>query len=118
MPIAGRRAAQGREQIPQRQRRGNHAASVGFVGEVGKRDPKHRVKQREGKPGDRSELSVAKVQVGLDRLGEDAEYLAVEEIENVGEEKQRENQLAAPFGVAHASLLSSPISRSTSCSSW
>ena len=52
---------------------------------------------------------IAEVEVRLDRLGEDAEHLPVEKIEDVGEEQQREDQPSGSARLrAHASSRAAP----------
>ena len=89
--VARRRAAQGRETAPHRKRAGDYRTSAGPVGEKSERDCKHRIEQGKSEAADRPELGIAKVQVGFDRLGKDAEDLPVEEVEDIGEQQEQQD---------------------------
>ena len=115
LPIAGRTAAQRGEAAPHRERAGDHRAAAGAVGEIRQRHTERGIEQREGKPADGAELGVGQVQVGLDRRGEDAEDLAVEEIEDVGEKRRARTvrQALAPCSAARLAQKFTPRDRNT-----
>ncbi len=92
MAKARSRPAQRRERAPDGKRAGDDTASAGLVGKKGERNAERRIEHCEGEAADCSELRVGKVQVGLDRLGEDPEDLPVQEVENVGDEQERKHQ--------------------------
>ena len=83
-----RQAAKTGEDAPYRYRGGHHGAPARPVGEIGERKTQNRIEEGEGEAADRAEFGVSEIEVRLDRLGENAEDLPVEEVEDVGEEKQ------------------------------
>ena len=95
---AGRGAAQRGEAAPHDQRPGDDAAAAGAVGDHRQRHREHRVEDREREAGNRPELRVRELQIGDDRSGENAEDLPVEEVEDVGEQQQREDEVGAAPG--------------------
>ena len=99
---AGCGAAQRGEGAPHGQRAGNHPAAAGPVGKHRQRHAKHRIEQGEGKAADRAELGIGQLQVGLDRPGEDAEDLPVEEIEDVGQQQEAKDDIGPRGGAAPA----------------
>jgi hypothetical protein len=90
LPIAGRKAAQRGEPAPDRQRPRDYPASPGSVGEIGQGQSEDRVEQGEGQAPDGAELGIGEVEVSLDRRVQDPEDLPVEEVEDVGEQKERQ----------------------------
>src|SRR5439155_14578619 len=117
---AGHGAAQRREAAPDRERTRDYRASAGAVGKVSERHAQDGIKQGESQAADRSKFSVAQMQVGFDRLGEDSQDLPVEEIEDIGEEQEREHDSAASRARIRRVQLNLPRSwarRSTSSSS-
>src|SRR6185436_12297351 len=90
LPIACRGAAQCREAAPHGERGSNDRATTGAVGKIGQRHCEHGIKNCESESADSAELGIGEIEVLLDRLGEDAEDLPVEEVEDVGEQQQRQ----------------------------
>ena len=89
-------AAGGGEQAPQADRPGDDRDPAAAVGEPGDRDGEARIEEREGDPAHQPELLVAQPELRLDRHREDADDLAVDEVEDVGEEQDREDAAARP----------------------
>ena len=87
---------QGGEQAPHRDRRRHHADASGPVGQPRKRDGEGRIDRRECDSAHQPELGVSQAKFGLDRDLEDRDQLAVEEIEDVGEEQQPDQWTGAP----------------------
>jgi hypothetical protein len=84
------------------------AIHVGSVMVQAESDPKHVAAH----VGD----AVPRLEIGDDRTGEDVEDGAIEEVENLGNEQEREHH-ARPRTVLHASVPSRASKRSTSSSS-
>jgi hypothetical protein len=74
-------AAQGGEAAPQGQGRGHDPHAAEAVGQPGDRDGQGRVEQGEGQAAHQAELAVGQAELVLDRLGQDAEDLPVQEVE-------------------------------------
>ena len=91
LPISRRKAAERGEAAPDGERGGDDPAPAGAVGQIGERNAEHGIEKSECKAADRAELGVGQPEVGLDRLRENAEDLPIEEIEDVGEQKEEEH---------------------------
>ena len=85
-----RRAAQGGHEAPYQERRRDHLRTRGAVGQPGDRDAEGGVEDGEGESGEQPELGVGEPEVALDRLLQDGDDLAVDEVEDVDDEEDAE----------------------------
>ncbi len=85
LPEILRQPAQRRHPRPYRKCDGDEAGAMGgrAVGETGDRYAQHRVEQRKGQPGHQPDLGVIQIQIACNRLGQDVDDLAVDEIEDI-----------------------------------
>lgn len=90
LPEPGGRSAQCGEGAPDRKGAGDDPAPAGSVGEQRERNAKGRIENREGKAGNGAELRIRELQIGNDGASQNAEDLAVQEVEDVREQKQRQ----------------------------
>jgi len=86
-----REPAHRRHQAPQRQCGGHDPQAVHPVGEPRDGYPEQRIEQRERETAHESQLRIAQVQLGFDRHGENADDLAVDEVEGIDENQDREH---------------------------
>jgi hypothetical protein len=87
-------AAQGREEAPERDRDRDDVDPAPPVGEPGDRNRKARIEEGEGDPAHQAELAVGQRQLRLDRHRQHADDLAVDEIEDVGDEQDGQHSAA------------------------
>jgi hypothetical protein len=79
---------------------------MGAIGQPADRDRDEAIEEGEIEPADQPELAIGDLQRILDRLGENAEQLPVEEVEYIDEGERDEHDPAAVAGglCFHASL--------------
>src|SRR4029078_1725960 len=119
LPEGSDQTAKCGEQAPRCDRKHDHARPALAVGVAGEGNREGRINRGECDPAHQPELRVAEAELGLDRNLEDADAVAMEEIERVGDEKEAKDEAAAPLGQpAQASPAISSTRRPTSSSSW
>lgn len=120
MPEILRHAADSGHAAPDDQRPRHDPGAAPAIRQHRDRNRQRRVKQREGEPTHQAELRIGQPQVFLDRNGEDADDLSIDEIEGVDE--NQDAQHIGPVSVRrsrclHASeLLEQAATRRTVCS--
>ena len=77
---------------PEPQAEGDDADARPPIGQPRDWEAERTVEQREGKPVEQTELTVAEPQVGLDRLAEDADQLAIDEIDDIDRRQQKQGE--------------------------
>jgi hypothetical protein len=78
------------EQAPQTCCRSDDPRPIARLGKARDRNTEHGIEKREGEPRHHAKLPVGKVQLILDRLGEDRDDLPVEEIEDIDDQQNRQ----------------------------
>ena len=92
-PACRRRAA------PDRTGGGEDLHSAGTIGQPADRDCDEAIEEREIETGEQTELAVGNMQPVLDRLGEDRDELAIEEVQHIDEAQHRERDPGARRGL-------------------
>ena len=85
-------------QAPQRERRGHDSGAADPVGQPRDGNSEQRVEQGEREAAHQSQLRIAQMQLGLDRDGEDADDLPVDEVEGVHDDQDHEHIRAVAQG--------------------
>ena len=83
MDKAAGKAAEGGKATPQGQGYGNDRLAAGQVRDAGHRNSGNAIHQGKGQTGEHTQLGIGQAKVSLDRLLQDIEDLAVDEIENI-----------------------------------
>ena len=95
-------------------------AAVAAVGKPRDGNGKDGVEEGEGGPAEPAELRISQAEIMLDRLREDADDLAIDEVQRVGDDQQRHQHAAVAlqgFACVHLSSPNMPMRRLTSLSS-
>jgi len=85
-----RRPAGRGQQAPQRNRCGDQPAAVHPVRQYPHEQPGDRIEDDEEQPGQQAILGIGQPQFGFDEIGKAGEQLAIDEIEDVDDDEQRE----------------------------
>ena len=104
-PETLRHPRQGGEAAPDSQRNGYHPAAAGLVGEPRERYRQSRIEQGKGDAAEQPHLGVAESEIGLDRTGQDRQYLAVDEVENIDQQQHAERYIGRGRPALHALLI-------------
>ena len=91
VPEVLRQAAGRGEGAPKSDRNGDDVDPALAVGEPCDRDGQAAVEQSEGDPAHQAQLRIAELEFRLDRHRQDADDLAVDEVEDVSEEQDRQH---------------------------
>ncbi len=89
-------------QIAAGERENLHAVCV--VGQPADRNGDQAIEEREVQAADQAQLAVGNLEGVLDRLGEDREELAVEEVQDIDEPQHAERKPGSGAGVAGAQM--------------
>ena len=95
MPEIHRKTGQGRGAAPYGERPGDQIAAIAAIGEPGNRDPQRCIEQSEGKSGQHAHRGVGEPEVPLDWFQQDREDLAIDEIERVHDDQNRQGVIPA-----------------------
>nr|WP_286774377.1 hypothetical protein [Sphingomonas sp. 66-10] len=91
--VIARDAACGGEPRPDDHRDRDDRYAMPPFGEPRDGQPEHRIEDREGEPAEQAELGIAQLHVDLDRLADDRDHRAIEDVERIGQHEQREHAM-------------------------
>ena len=83
---------------PETGRNGNDRDPVGLFRQARNGQAQHRVEQRKGHPGQGSQLPVRQTEIELDRLRQNVDDLAIQEVEHINDQKQTQRITARACG--------------------
>jgi hypothetical protein len=89
-------AGERRHGAPHEDGEGDDGTPIAAIGPAGDRDAHHGVEGGEGDPGEEAQVGVRDLELALDRLEQDGEDRAVDEVEDVDDEQDSERIARGP----------------------
>ena len=90
LPEIGSKSRSSGHTAPDDQRRGHDPGTAETIREHGHGNTKPRVKQRKGQSAHQTQLAVGETEIGLDRHREDTDDLAIDKIEGINYDQDKQ----------------------------